>query len=93
MHFQMLLSMLHQSPALLASHRTSNDTLSDVKTSSMAPKNVPAIEIGIVQSVESPFHSFASFELDHAFIPRLFVGVGVRHFTRLTHVIFQILPE
>jgi len=46
-----------------------------------------AIELGVVEGVERPFHSFSRFEFDDAFVTRLLVSVGVRHLTRLSHVI------
>jgi len=54
--------------------------------------NPSAVEIGIVEWIERLLHSLARLELDDTFIPSLFVGVGVRHFSSLTHVVFQVLP-
>ena len=55
--------------------------------------NLPAIEVGVVESVERLLHSLARLEFDDALVAHQLVSVGVRHFTRLPHVVFQVLPE
>lgn len=54
--------------------------------------DLPAVDVGAVQFVQSPLHVRVRPELDHALVGALFVGVGISHLARLTHKILEVLP-
>lgn len=51
--------------------------------------DLSAVHLGAVQLLQSSLHVRVQPELDHAFVPAAFVGVGVRHLARLPHVVLH----
>lgn len=54
--------------------------------------NLSAVDLGAIQLLQGPLHICVKPELDHPLILASLMGVCVRHFSSLPHVVLEVLP-